>query len=181
MLIASNLGALALASYPSSMLTDNLTNSCHSFITVVMPNQNLSGVRSLPILRCTEASTAHILCWHCLLLIHSSHYDWERVNPTWLLTISNASHSCFECPRPAMWALQTGYRWIEEHLTISKAPRMIPQRTLQYINPGYASGSSTKSVKGLSSRICEPQHPLSSQHLGLLKRQTPPQQAGALE
>ena len=31
---------------------------------------------------------------------------------------------------------------------------MMPQRTLQYMSPEYASGSSTKSVKGLSSSIC---------------------------
>lgn len=41
-----------------------------------------------------------------------------------------------------------------EGLTISRAPLMTPQRTLQYLRALQFSGSSTKSTRGLSSNTC---------------------------
>lgn len=42
-----------------------------------------------------------------------------------------------------------------EGLTISSAPLMTPQRTLQYLRLLQLSGSSTKSTRGLSSKTCQ--------------------------
>ena len=68
----------------------------------------------------------------CLTSVHGRHASWEH----W--------HVCF-----------TGERYCGAlRRACSSAPRMTPHKTLQYIKFWQPSGSSTKSVNGLSSRIC---------------------------